>query len=251
MGGRGGGESGRRGNPPDLSPTPTLFPHPSSFAWLVTLFLAALLLRPFAPLTAAPWRLVPGIALLVAADTAALRGLWLADRALLRGLTAAAAAAPTPTLPPTVADATAMAACHGAAHGLTHAALLFGSWLPLAAGGRTLAPPHCPSVSLFAASAVTACFGVALHTGCAVIAFAGWDAGAPRVAARAPAAHAAFAAVSVLNLVGTIGCRVALPAMVVIAAAAAVEGGLVVWNLATADGGRVWARPVGGGGEDE
>lgn len=196
--------------------------------------------------------MLPALTVAVGVDTATLRGLWLADRALLRGLTSAAAAAPTPTLPPTVADATAMTGCHGLAHGMTHAALLYLSWLPLSAGGRTLAPPHCPSASLFAAAAITACAGVALHAGCAVIAFGGWDAGAPRLTARAPAAHAAFAAATALSLVGTVGCRVAVPAAVAIAAAAAVEGGLVVWNLATADGGRVWARPVGGGGgEDE
>lgn len=231
---------------PRPRPDPPLFAC-SSFAWLVSLLLLSLLLRPLAPLLG--WRALLAIPVAVGVETATLRGLWAGDRALLRGLTAAAAAAPAPTLPPTVGDATAMAACHGLAHGLTHAALLYLSWLPLSAGGRTLAVPACPAVSLFAGGAVAAAAGVLLHAGCAVVAFAGWDAGEPRVWGRAPAAHAAFGGAS---LVARWSCRLALPLMVAVGAGAAVEGGLVAWRLATVDGGRVWGRPCGGGrGEGE
>ena len=241
-------ERERGGAPPRRGPLPPPphFPSPSSFIWLTSLLTIAALLRPFAPLTG--WRVLLAPPIAVAAESATLAALYAADRSLLRALTAAAAAAPTPTLPPTVADATAMAATHGLAHGLTHAALLFLSWLPLAAGGRTLAPPHCPSTSLFAGGAVASLAATALHTGCAVVMFAGLDARAPRVWGRAIAAHAAFAGASLLSFVA---CGLSLPARVVVGAGAAVEGGMVAWRLATVDGGRVWARPVGGGGEDE
>ena len=67
------------------------------------------------------------------------------------------------------------------------------SWLPLALGGRTLAPSTCPSASLFAVGAAGAAAATLLHAGGAPLAFAGWDDGDARLWGGAVAAHAAFA----------------------------------------------------------
>jgi len=242
VGGGGGARCERARERPSRLPSPL-----SAFAWLVALLATSLLLRPLAPLAGAA-KAVLALAVAVAVDTATLRALWAGDRALLRALAAAAATSPAPTLPPTVGDATAIAACHGLAHGLTHASLMYLAWLPLAAGGRTLHAPACRHASLFGAGAAGAVATVLTHGGAAVVAFGGFDAGDARVWGRAPAAHAALGVASLVNRLPG-GCLVGLPACLAVGVATAAAGARVAWRLATADGGRLWARPVGDAGE--
>ena len=155
-----------------------------------------------------PSRIV-ALAVAVAVESGTARVLWRLDRSLLAALASAAAASPGHR-PPDGGDGAALALAHGLAHGCTHAVLLYLAWLPLASGGRTLYAPACASASLFSGGAVGAVAGVALHAGGALLAFAGWDDGDGRLVRAAFGAHAAFAGVSLLNLVPGGGCVVGL-----------------------------------------
>ena len=141
---------------------------------------------------------------------------------------------------PDTADALTTALAHGIAHGLTHASLMYLSWLPVAAGGRTLYLDACPRVSLFGGGAAGGAAGCLLHAGTALVAFTAWDVGDGRLALRAPLFHAAFTGASLLNLLPH-GCLLGLPLALAVGGAALLEG----WGAARAavlrSGG--WRRP--------
>lgn len=141
---------------------------------------------------------------------------------------------------PDTADALTTALAHGIAHGLTHAALLYLSWLPLAAGGKTLYLDACPRFSLFGGGAAGSAAGCLLHSGTALVAFTAWDVDEKRLALRAPLFHAVFAGVSLLNLIPH-GCLLGLPCAFAVGGFALYEG----WRAARAavlrSGG--WRKP--------
>lgn len=211
--GRGGKQTGGAHS---LLSTLPLFPHfLSAFIWLAALFITSLILLPLSPLATLTSRII-ALTVAVAVESATAFALWKADRSLLRSLAAVAADTPGHR-PPDGGDAASLALAHGLAHGGTHAVLLYLAWLPVSGGGRTLYAPTCTGASLFSGGAIAAGAGVALHAGGALLAFAGWDDGEARLWQGAFGAHAAFAAVSLLNLVpGGGGCVVGLAGGVVV-----------------------------------
>lgn len=242
--------------------------HNSGFVWLCSLLLLSTLLLPLTPLTAFfPYTLF-GLAAAVAAEALTLRLLWTADRLMLSSLadssremaqkarsnsnSAGSSNPPRPPAPPPppihpallrapdTADALTTALAHGIAHGLAHAALLYLSWLPVAAGGKTLFLGACPRVSLFGGGAAGSAAGCLLHCGAALVAFTAWDVGDARLALRAPVLHAAFAGASTLNLAPH-GCLLGLPLALGVGGFALWEG----WRAARAavlrSGG--WRKP--------
>ena len=241
--------------------------HNSGFVWLCSLLLLSTLLLPLAPLTAFLPYTFFGLAAAVAAEALTLRLLWTADRFMLSSLADSAretaqkarssnsnsadpsASPPRPRAPPPhpallrapdTADALTTALAHGIAHGVAHAALLYLSWLPVAAGGKTLYLGACPRVSLFGGGAAGRAPGCLLHCGAALVAFTAWDVGDGRLALRAPLLHAAFAGASTLNLAPH-GCLLGLPLAVGVGGFALWEG----WRAARAavlrSGG--WRKP--------
>ena len=141
---------------------------------------------------------------------------------------------------PDTADALTTALAHGIAHGLTHAALLYLSWLPVASGGKTFYLDACPRVSLFGGGAVGGAAGCMLHAGTALVAFTAWDVDDRRLALRAPMFHAAFAGVSLLNLVPH-GCLLGLPLALVVGGVALYEGWEAARGAVLRSGG--WRKP--------
>ena len=141
---------------------------------------------------------------------------------------------------PDTADALTTALAHGIAHGVTHAALLYLSWLPVAAGGKTLYLDACPRVSLFGAGAAGSAAGCLLHAGAALVSFTAWDVDDRKLALRAPLFHAAFAGASMLNLAPH-GCLLGLPLALGVGGFSLYEG----WRAARAavlrSGG--WRKP--------
>lgn len=239
----------------------------SGFVWLCSLLLLSILLLPLTPLTSFFPSTLFGLAAAVAAEALTLRLLWMADRLMLSSLADSAREAaqkansstsetnpnsttttnhhhhqPHPSFlrAPDTADALTTALAHGIAHGLTHAALLYLSWLPVAAGNKTLYLDACPRVSLFGAGATGSAAGCLLHAGTSLIAFTAWDVEDKRSALRAPVLHAVFASCSLVNLVPH-GCLLGLPLGLGVGGLALFEG----WRAARAavlrSGG--WRKP--------
>jgi hypothetical protein len=211
-----------------------------------------LLLLPLTPITS-PAARVLALSASVAVEAATARALWAADRSLLRALASAAADAPGHR-PPDGGDAAALALAHGLAHGGTHAVLLYLAWLPASGGGRTLYSPACGAASLFSGGAIAAASGVALHAGGALLAFAGWDDCAPRLWQGAIAAHAAFAAASLLNLIpgsGSAGCVLGLAGGACIGVGTLAVAYRVERRRAVAGKWRAAVAVRGGGGGEE
>ncbi|KAK9802879.1 hypothetical protein WJX73_000274 [Symbiochloris irregularis] len=180
----------------------------SSFLWLVSLMLIALLLRGFLPWISGPAAYAAVLVFSVSVQEGCRVGVFHLHKRMLTILNNLARQADGASL--CFEDRHSLALAHGMGHAIAHSTFFYLCWVPMAMGDGTLYLDACPSMSLFLYAALCSLAFFTLHASSMIVAFDALAYKRPRQCLTISGLHLAAALLSLINFAHN-GCLATAP----------------------------------------